>query len=250
MSGGVGPTYNDITLSREQEQEQLQHELVKQSKTDPTSSKLKRFGVIPFWQINALAIIIVLSASGMVSPGDMAFVLFSFLYIFFLSKFVFPVPPSSQEPQFFNPHNKLLRLYIVLSVLIGLVLPIAYIFEGVLENDQLGIKAATPPVFLFACQLFMDGVVFGDRFSTPIHIFVPVLYNSKRIFTLVDWLRSEFSKQDEEVYGGSARRLYVGRVLAVVNLAFWSFNLFGCLLPVYLPKAFKKYYSAYSEVKD
>ncbi|KAM1471552.1 hypothetical protein ACFX1Q_041922 [Malus domestica] len=65
MSGGVGPTYNDITLSREQEQEQLQHELVKQSKTDPTSSKLKRFGVIPFWQINALAIIIVLSASGM-----------------------------------------------------------------------------------------------------------------------------------------------------------------------------------------
>ncbi|TQD99434.1 hypothetical protein C1H46_014908 [Malus baccata] len=168
MSGGVGPTYNDITLSREQEQEQLQHELVKQSKTDPTSSKLKRFGVLPFWQINALAIII------------------------------------------------------------------------------LGIKAATPPVFLFACQLFMDGVVFGDRFSTPIRIFVPVLYNSKRIFTLVDWLRSEFSKQDEEVYGGSARRLYVGRVLVVVNLAFWSFNLFGCLLPVYLPKAFKKYYSAYS----
>ncbi|XP_048421811.1 uncharacterized protein LOC125468986 [Pyrus x bretschneideri] len=249
MSGGVGPTYNDITLPKEQEQERQQHELVKQSKTDPTSSKFKRSGVLPFWQINALAIIIVLSASRMVSPGDMVFVLFSFLYIFFLSKFVFPVPSSSQEPQFFNPHNKLLRLHIVLGVLIGLALPIAYIFEGVLENDQLGIKAATPPVFLFACQLFMDGVVFDDRFSTPIRIFVPVLYNSKRVFTIVDWLRSEFSKQDE-VYGGYARRLYVGRVLAVVNLAFWSFNLFGCLLPVYLPKAFKKYYSAYSEVKE
>ncbi|CAL9008709.1 unnamed protein product [Prunus brigantina] len=241
MSGGVGPTYSDISLPKEQE-----HEL-KQSQ-DPTSSKLKKAGVLPFWQINALAVIIVLSASVMVSPGDFAFVLFSFIYIYFLSKFAFPTLPSSKDPQAFNPQNKFLRLYALLGVIIGLVLPIAYIFEGIIEGDKQGIKAATPHVFLLASQVFMDGVVFSDRFSTPIRVFVPVFYNSKRIFTLVEWLKNEFSK--EEVYGASARRLYLGRMLAVANLAFWSSNLFGFLLLVHLPAAFKKYYSAHKESKD
>ncbi|BFG23364.1 hypothetical protein CerSpe_096380 [Prunus speciosa] len=91
MSGGVGPTSSDVGLPKEQE-----HEL-KQSQ-DPTSSKLKKARVLPFWQINALAVIIVLSASGMVSPGDIAFVLFSFIYIYFLLKFAFPTLPSSKDP--------------------------------------------------------------------------------------------------------------------------------------------------------
>ncbi|VVA11139.1 PREDICTED: transmembrane [Prunus dulcis] len=240
MSGGVGPTYSDISLPKEQE-----HEL-KQSQ-DPTCSKLKKAGVLPFWQINALAVIIVLSASGMVSPGDFAFVLFSFIYIYFLSKFAFPTLPSSKDPQAFNPQNKFLRLYALLGVIIGLVLPIAYIFEGIMEGDKQGIKAAAPHVFLLASQVIMDGVVFNDRFSTPIRLFVPVFYNSKRIFTLVEWLKNEFSK---EAYGASARRLYLGRMLAVANLAFWSLNLFGFLLLVHLPAAFKKYYSAHKESKD
>ncbi|KAI8524888.1 hypothetical protein RHMOL_Rhmol13G0184400 [Rhododendron molle] len=59
---------------------------------------------------------------------------------------------------------------------------------------------------------------------------------------VVDWLRTEISKVDEQ-HGGGEWRLYVGRGLAIANLAFWSFNLFGFLLPLYLPKAFKKYYS-------
>ncbi|XP_021827080.1 uncharacterized protein LOC110767748 [Prunus avium] len=241
MSGGVGPTYSDISLPKEQE-----HEL-KQSQ-DPTSSKLKKARVLPFWQINALAVIIVLSASGMVSPGDFAFVLFSYIYIYFLSKFAFPTLPSSKDPQAFNPQNKFLSLYALLGVIIGLVLPIAYIFEGIMEGDKQGIKAAAPHVFLLASQVFMDGVVFSDRFSTPIRVFVPVFYNSKRIFTLVERLKNEFSK--EEVYGASATRLYLGRMLAVANLAFWSLNLFGFLLLVHLPAAFKKYYSAHKESKD
>ncbi|BFG23365.1 hypothetical protein CerSpe_096390 [Prunus speciosa] len=117
-----------------------------------------------------------------------------------------------------------------------------------MEGDKQGIKAAAPHVFLLASQVFMDGVVFSDRFSTPIRVFVPVFYNSKRIFTLVEWLKNEFSK--EEVYGASARRLYLGRMLAVANLAFWSLNLFGFLLLVHLPAAFKKYYSAHKESED
>lgn len=94
----------------------------------------------------------------------------------------------------------------------------------------------------------MEGVAFSGRFSTPIRVFVPVSYNAKRIFTLMDWLESEFRKGGGG--GGSARRVYVGRILAAANMALWCFNLFAFLLPVYMPRAFKKYYAAYYKVKD
>ena len=96
--------------------------------------------------------------------------------------------------------------------------------------------------FVFCQQSFMEGVAGNDRFSTPIRVFVPVLYNARRVFTLTEWLRDEFAKEDKE-YSGSVRRQMIGRGLAVVNMAVWSFNLFGILLPLYVPKALKRYYS-------
>ena len=33
-----------------------------------------------------------------------------------------------------------------------------------------------------------------------------------------------------------------GRLLAAVNLVFWGFNLFGFLIPVFLPRAFKRHF--------
>ncbi|KAK9914281.1 hypothetical protein M0R45_038067 [Rubus argutus] len=179
---------------------------------------------IPFWQLNALMVMIVLSASGMVSLQDLAFVLFSVIYLFFLSKFAFPrLSDPSQEPPVFNPKSYLVRLGQLFSGLIGIVLPVAYIFEGFIEGDKEGISAAAPHVFLLASQVFMDGVACSDRFSTP----------------------REFSKADQ-VYGGSAseRRLYLGKGLAIANLVFWTYHLFFFLLPVYLPRAFRKYYAA------
>ncbi|KAM1020811.1 hypothetical protein ACFX15_041236 [Malus domestica] len=260
MSGGVGPTCSDISLPKEQEHEFKEH-------NDQTSSKLtshQKFptlhssattsprkaggGMFSFRQLNALAVVVIFSASGMVSPQDFAFVVFSMIYMNFISKVAFPALSPSKDPTVFNPKNKILRLYVLTGAIIGLLLPIAYIFEGIFEGDKEGISAASPHVFLLASQVFMEGMAFGDRFSTPIRVFVPVFYNSRRIFTIVEWLKSEFSKEYEE-YGGSARRLYVGRGLAIANMGFWCFNLFGFLLPFYLPRAFKKYYSAH-KLKD
>lgn len=97
-------------------------------------------------------------------------------------------------------------------------------------------------MFLLASQVFMEGVASSGGFSIPIKVFVPVAYNSVRIYSIIDWLKSEISKVDEE-YGGSLRRVYIGRGLAGANMAFWSFNLFGFLLPYYLPMAFHRYYA-------
>ncbi|XP_059304766.1 uncharacterized protein LOC132056537 [Lycium ferocissimum] len=241
MSGGVGPC-SDISLPTDEHFEQDKNQTKNSQKKPQQNGKF-----VTFRQLNVLAIIIIFFSSGVVSLEDFAFVLFSLIYIYFISKIAFP-PINSPEPPVFGENNKILNLYVSIGALIGLFLPIAYIFHGIYEGDKEGIKAAAPHVFLLASQVFMEGVTFTDRFSLPIRVFVPVFYNSRRIFTIMEWLRIEISKVNQE-YGGNMRRVYIGRGLAVANMVFWCFNLFGFLLPVYLPKAFKIYYSS-RKLKD
>ncbi|CAI9092256.1 OLC1v1027449C1 [Oldenlandia corymbosa var. corymbosa] len=240
MSGGVGPS-GDIKLPREEEE--TYKPLVKDGRGDGTQKPQQSRALFTFQQLNALAVIVVLSSSGMVSIEDFAFVVFSLIYMYFMSRVAFPSLSPHADPPVFGQKNRVLTLYVFIGALVGLLLPIAYIFEGIFEGDKEGIKAAAPHVFLLASQVFMEGVSFSGRFSLPIRVFVPVFFNSRRIFTIVEWLRSEIYKADME-YGGNIRRLHVGRALAVANMAFWCFNLFGFLLPFYLPKAFKLYYSS------
>ncbi|CAA3015454.1 uncharacterized protein LOC111384690 [Olea europaea var. sylvestris] len=237
MSGGVGPSI-DIGLPKERIHEP---DIKKTTTLKPTKNPQTRRGFLTFRQLNALAVIIVLSASGMVSIEDFAFVIFSTIYMYFISKTTFPATSHLPDPPVFGETKKILSIYMFFAAVIGLFLPIAYIFEGILEGDKEGIKAVAPHVFLVSSQVFMEGIFFSGNFSLPICVFVAVFYNSRRIFTIVEWL-SEISKVEAE-YGGSSRRLYVGRALAIANMAFWCFNLFGFLLPVFLPKAFKIYYS-------
>lgn len=249
MSGGIGPTGCDISLPKEQEE--VEHK-EKQDQTlknlnKSTNTTQRKASFLSFRQLNCLAVVVVLSASGMVSPEDFAFVVFSIFYMYFMSKVAFPSLHPLKEPPIFNPQNKLLQLYVFIGAIVGLYAPIAYILHGIFEGDKEGIKAASPHVFLLASQVFMEGVAFSDGFSSPIRAFVPVIYNARRVFTIVDWFRDEIYKVDEE-HSGSYRRIYAGRALAVANMAFWSFNLFGFLLPVYLPKVFKSYYSGTTKV--
>ncbi|KAM0002334.1 hypothetical protein Hdeb2414_s0331g00869721 [Helianthus debilis subsp. tardiflorus] len=238
MSGGVVPA-DEIVLREQQPQ----------SNTQP-KSQLHRGNILSFQQLNALAVAIVLSATGMVAIESFAFVLFSFFYMYFLSKTAFPTINRSQNHPVFDDSSRLLSVYSFVGAVFGLFLPVAYIFEGIIEGDKEGIKAATPHVFLLASQLFLEGVAYSDLFSLPMRVLVPVVYNSARIFSLMEWLRSEISKVEVEEFGGSSRRVVMGRVLAVANLVYWSFNLFGFLLPVYVPLAFKRYYSDEKNIKD
>ncbi|KAI3731322.1 hypothetical protein L1987_62510 [Smallanthus sonchifolius] len=190
-----------------------------------------RRGFLSFQNLNAAALIIILAASGMVGIQDIAFVLLSFVYMFFIAKIAFPTLSTTPDPPIFSDHQLLLTVYVSIGALIGLILPVAYIVHGVLEGDKEGIKAAVPHVFLLACQVLMEAVSFSGGFSLPVRVFVPVVYNAMRMYAILDWVKSEMMK-------GS-----VGRGIAMGNMVFWGFNLFGFLLPVYLPKAFKKYYA-------
>ncbi|KAJ9553197.1 hypothetical protein OSB04_017242 [Centaurea solstitialis] len=205
-----------------------------------------RQGFFNFNQLNSLALMVVLAASGMVAFQDFAFVLLSFFYMLFISKVAFPALSSAPEPPVFGNNSRLLTVYVSVGAVVGLLLPVAYMVHGVLEGDKEGIKAAAPHVFLLASQVFMEGVTFSGEFSLPIRVFVPVVYNSMRMYAILEWLKNEIAKVNKE-HHGSIRRLQVGRGLAIANMVFWSFNLFGFLLPFYLPKAFKKYYAAGKE---
>lgn len=41
---------------------------------------------------------------------------------------------------------------------------------------------------------------------------------------------------------------WFGRVLAVANLVYFSINLFGFLIPRFLPRAFKRYFQERAEI--
>ncbi|KAI0493702.1 hypothetical protein KFK09_023826 [Dendrobium nobile] len=234
MSGGIGPSTKDIALPSEENDDTV---------AVPEHTPHHHF--LSLRQLNALAVAIVLAASGMVAADDIVIVLLSLPYMIFLSRFAFPPlrPSRSVEPPVFGSSNRLLAVYVIIGALLGLLLPIAYILEGIIEGDKEGIKAAAPHVFLLSSQIFMEGVTFSYQFSLPIRAFVPVSYNAMRMFALIDWVTCEMMK--EAAASGeqwSALRLLAGRSLAVANLAFWAFNLFGFLLPVYLPRALKRHY--------
>ncbi|KAL9240467.1 hypothetical protein vseg_014682 [Gypsophila vaccaria] len=196
--------------------------------------------MLNFRHLNSLAIMLILSATGTIPLYHFTLVIVSTIYIYLLSKFSFPRHSGAQEQPVFDQKSKVvLGYYVLFAAVLGLLLPVLYIFEGILRGDKDGVKAAVPHLFLLASQVFMEGVSASSQFSLPIRVFVPVFYNSVRMAALVEWCSSEYFGVEEI---GSSRRMYVGRGLCIANLGLWGFNLFGFLLPVYLPKAMKRYY--------
>lgn len=155
MSGGVGPTCSDISLPSEQET--LHKEICDRKSGAVVHGGARRkpaAAFLSFRQLNALAVVVIFSASGMVCAEDLAFVLFSVAYMYFISRVAFPASGGGEDGGVFSPgQSKVLRLYVMLAAAIGLFLPIGYILEGFFEDDKEGIKAASPHVFLLASQV-------------------------------------------------------------------------------------------------
>lgn len=145
MSGGVGPI-SDIRLPKEVEEEEevehKQHEdsitLLSKKQSAANAAVRSGGGYFTFRQLNALAATVVLAASGMVGVEDFAFVLFSLVYIHLISRIAFPILSPNAESPVFASNNKILGIYVSVGALVGLFLPIVYIFEGIFEGDKEG----------------------------------------------------------------------------------------------------------------
>lgn len=178
MSGGVGPTCSDISLPTEQEilhkescdpKQQQQEEGIKSPGGVGRKRAAAAAAFLSFQQLNALAVVVIFSASGMVCAEDLAFVVFSMMYMYFISRVAFPPLAGAGEPTVFSQENRLLRLYGFFTIVVGFFLPIAYILEGFFEEDKEGIKAASPHVFLLASQVPFFLLHHGFLISVTFH---------------------------------------------------------------------------------
>ncbi|KAF3319778.1 hypothetical protein FCM35_KLT21967 [Carex littledalei] len=186
---------------------------------------------LSFQHLISLAIVLIFAATSTVSLLDIAFVLLSNPYLLLLSTITFPPSPSPPPPIFSAQEKRLLAFYVSIGGLVGLLLPLLQILHSLVVRDTDSISVTAPHLFLLSAQIFLEGVSFGYDFSLPARAAVPIIYNTKRLFTIADWVR-------HEVGGG----VTVGCVIALANMVFWGFNLLGFLLPVYLPRALKLYY--------
>ncbi|KAJ7544796.1 hypothetical protein O6H91_09G093700 [Diphasiastrum complanatum] len=195
-------------------------------------------------ELQLVAFIVVFSASGLVPLVDLLFPVFASLYAFALAVLVFPSPNNAPPPDLFKG-NRLFQLYVILGTIIGLFLPLAYVLGGFARGDQPAVRAATPHLFLLSFQILSENLIRGLKiFSLPVRALVPILYNARRLISLSDWLQATFlnAKLPSNPRFQDVAWMWFGRCLSAANFLYFSANLLAFLLPLFLPRAFERYF--------
>lgn len=142
-------------------------------------------------ELQLVAFIMVFSASGLVPLLDLVFPAFASAYLIILSRFAFPSHGrvSSSSPREIFQGSKLFRFYVIIGTTVGLFLPLAYVLGGFARGDEHAVRSATPHLFLLSFQILTENIISGlSLFSPPVRALVPLLYTSRRMFVLLDWV--------------------------------------------------------------
>eukprot|EP00850_Spirogloea_muscicola_P020328 SM000212S06921 [mRNA] locus=s212:196258:203658:- [translate_table: standard] len=239
-------------------------------------------GSLTFMQLQMISFIIVLAASGLVPIEDLLFFAGISVYIIILSRLFFPPATDNPAPPVFQG-NLFFRGYVSVGAIVGLFLPMAYVLGGFTRGEQRAVKAATPPLFLLACQIFTENLISGlSIFSLPVRALVPMLYNTRRLFAISEWAKQACFSHLTAVHQATSTCPFAqamrystlacqtfardvpsghpvspdvgfplfGRALALANLVFWAFNLFCFLIPMFLPRAFQRHFELQQEAKE
>ncbi|KAG6425516.1 hypothetical protein SASPL_115957 [Salvia splendens] len=197
-------------------------------------------------ELQLVAFIMIFSASGLVPLLDLAFPALASAYFVVLSRLVFPASaaPPGKSPEIFQG-GRLFRAYVVAGTTVGLFLPLAYALGGFARGDDHAVRSATPHLFLLSFQILTENIVSGlSLFSAPVRALVPIMYTVRRIFVVLDWINDVWvnktlpANADFDEVGW----FWFGRGLAVLNMAYFSVNLFCFLIPRFLPRAFERYF--------
>ncbi|EPS72490.1 hypothetical protein M569_02269 [Genlisea aurea] len=112
-------------------------------------------------------------------------------YILSLSKFVFPMDrkTSAESPEIFRG-TKRFKFYVLAGTIVGIFLPLAYVLGGYAGGDEDAVKSAVPNLFLLSFQILTESVISGlSLFSPSVRALVPVIYTTRRIFIILDWMK-------------------------------------------------------------
>jgi len=213
---------------------------------------------ISIMQLQMMILLLVLIASGLIPAGDIAFSVFASIYFVLMNKLVFPSSSMKIHPKIF-PGSKILGPYVAMGGIVGLLLPLGYILGSFVQGDRRALSSASPHLFFLACQVLTETVAAKTKgTSLPVRGLVPIFYNTRRLFSIASWLKSDFNKGVDSVgldgmstpLIGVSNWILFGRGLAVANMVFWWFNLFCFLLPMYLPRVMKKHYELERVAKE
>ncbi|KAF3779469.1 hypothetical protein EJ110_NYTH41362 [Nymphaea thermarum] len=229
-------------------------------RSDPSATEAKKMqsvggvmGSLRVIELQLVAFIMVFSASGLIPLLDLAFPIFTTLYLLILSRLAFPnfSRSSSSSSQEIFRGSRLFQLYVIVGTTVGLFLPLAYVLGGFARGDEHAVRSATPHLFLLSCQILTENLISGfSLFSAPVRAMVPLLYTVRRIFVIVDWVADDWTRKSlpsNSVIKDLAW-LWFGRGLSLANLGYFSINLFGFLVPRFLPRAFDRYFKERDEV--
>ncbi|KAL5192327.1 hypothetical protein HKD37_04G011418 [Glycine soja] len=208
-------------------------------------------------ELQLVAFILVFSASGLVPLLDLVFPAFASAYILALSLFAFPSSSSSSTRSLHDSGTeifkggRLFRMYVVVGITVGLFLPLAYVLGGFARGDEHAVRSATPHLFLLSFQILTENIIGGlSMFSPPVRALVPMIYTVRRIFVDIDWIHDVWLNKTLPVNATfqDLAWYWFGKGLAVANLAYFSINLFGFLIPRFLPRAFERYFQDKGEI--
>ncbi|KAL2547226.1 hypothetical protein Fot_16459 [Forsythia ovata] len=204
-------------------------------------------------ELQLVAFIMVLSASGLVPLLDLIFPAFASAYILALSRLAFPANGKTSESLEIFQGSRFFRMYVIVGTTVGLFLPLAYILGGFARGDEHAVRSATPHLFLLSFQILTENIISGlSLFSPPVRALVPLLYTVRRIFVDLDWIQDVWINKTLPANAAlqDVAWHWFGKVLAVANLTYFCINLFGFLLPRFLPRAFERYFKDRDEVRS
>ncbi|KAJ7547339.1 hypothetical protein O6H91_08G081200 [Diphasiastrum complanatum] len=195
-------------------------------------------------QLQLVAFIIVFSASGLVPLVDLAFPVFVSIYTIILTTLVFPSPKNPSSQEIFRG-NRVFQVYVALGTVIGLFFPLSYVLGGFARGDRRAVRAATPHLFLLSFQILSENVIRSLGIcSLPVRALLPIIYSARRLFSLSDWVHATFVEATlppNPNFQDKAWLLF-GKGLSAANFFYFSLNLVVFLIPLFLPKAFKRYF--------
>ncbi|CAJ1937763.1 unnamed protein product [Sphenostylis stenocarpa] len=200
-------------------------------------------------ELQLVAFVLVFSASGLVPLLDLAYSGLISIYLILLARFAFPSHGCGPGPIFDG--SGLFRVYVVVGTVVGLFLPLAYVLGGFGRGDKHAVRATSPHLFLLSFQILTENVISSfSLFSPPVRAMVPLMYTVRRIFVDIDWIHDVWLNQTllTNAHLKDKAWFWFGRVLAVANLVYFSMNLFGFLIPRFLPRAFMKYFQERGEI--
>jgi len=207
-------------------------------------------GHLTLVQVHVTTLVLVLSSSGLVPKRDLAFAVLTTAYMVFLNSSVFKPVTKGSPPEVMGKKGMVQR-YTLFTALVGLLLPSGYVLGAFVHGDQLAVRGAAPHLFLMGCQILTENISYRhDSVSLPVRALVPIFYNVRRLFTIMDWVDVDMHKEEEDIgmHGSNTgpfspeKWILFGRYLALANLIVWTFNLFFFLLPILLPRSFRKHY--------